>query len=67
MYSPGHIFPDQISPWCIPFRKIVGVALRVLWGGPVNIVTMHLSGTIEPSPWLGTLLVKVLEFKVARF
>ena len=71
-----------IFPWCIPLikffliklplgvylsPKIVSVTFRVLLGAPVYIATMYLSGIKEPSPWLGTLPVKFLEFKVPRF
>ena len=60
-------FPIKLLPGVFPSRKIVSVALRVLFGAPVYIATMYLSGTKEPSPWLGTLSVKFLEFKVPRF
>ena len=60
-------FAIKLPPGVFPFQKIVGVAPRVLLGALVYIATMYLSGTKEPSPWLGTLLVKFLEFKVPRF
>ena len=71
-----------IFPWCIPLikfflvklplgvypsSKIVGITLRVLLGATLYIATMYLSGTKEPSPWLETLSVKFLEFKVPKF
>ena len=36
------------------------------FGIPVYIATMYLSGTEEPSPWLGDLSVKPLVFKISR-
>ena len=70
-----------ISPWCntsvkflpiklprgiFSFRTSVSVATRALLGTPVYIATVYLSGTEEPSPWLGALSVKSLEFKASR-
>ena len=57
-------FPIKLPPGVFPSRKIVDVSPRGLLGAPLYIATMYLSGTKEPSPWLGPLSVKILEFNV---
>ena len=42
------------------------VVPRVSLGIPLYIATVYLSGTEEPSLWLGALSVKYLEFQVSR-
>ena len=59
-------FLIKLFPGVFSSQKIVGVAPRVLLGAPLYIATMYLSGSKKPSPWLGALSVKFLEFKVPR-
>ena len=42
------------------------VVPRAFMGIPLYIVTVYLSGTEEPSSWLGALSVKFLKFQVSR-
>ena len=48
-------------------QKVLAVTNQEFFGGiPVYIATVYFSETEEPSPWLGTLSVKFLGFKVSR-
>ena len=48
------------------FTDSHSVVCRVFFRHTVHIAIVYLSGTEEPSQWLGTLSVRFLEFKVSR-
>ena len=43
------VFPTKLASGVFPSQKMVGVAPTVIFGAPVYIVTMYLSGPKEPS------------------
>ena len=49
----------------IYFLRVISVVLRFFGGMPLYIITVYLSGTEEPSPWLGPLSLIFLEFRVS--
>ena len=48
------------------FQGLTTLSPEFYWAYRLYIATVYLSGTGEPSPGLGTLSVKLLEFKVSR-
>ena len=66
VYSLSQISPNQITSRYILHPKKCQCCNQGAFGGTCNIATVYLSGTEEPSSWLGALSVKSLEFKASR-
>ena len=66
VYSLSQISPNQITSRYILLPKKCQCCNQGAFGGTCNIATVYLSGTEEPSSWLGALSVKSLEFKASR-
>ena len=58
---------DELFLWCgWTMKDIYIVISRVFLGIPVYIATLYLRRSKKPTPWLGSLSVKLLGFKLSR-